>query len=377
MVNRILEETITRVNQAKKAVVVIGPRQVGKTTLLRNMITDALWLDGDEPDDRQFLRNVTSTELKARFGSHQVVIIDEAQRIENIGLTLKLIVDKIPDIQIIASGSSAFELANKVNEPLTGRKWEFIMLPLSFEEMSDHHGLQNEIRLIEHRMIYGYYPEVVMNPGNEVNLLRQLSSNYLYKDILTWERIQSPDKLERLVQALALQIGNLVSYHELGKIVGLSGETVEKYIQLLEKAYVIFRLNGFSRNLRKELSKSRKIYFYDTGLRNAVINQFSPLSLRNDTGALWENFIIAERIKYLRNHYLFPNYYFWRSKDQAEIDYLEEENGEISAYEVKFSPGKSVRFPRSFLEEYKPSETRVIHRENFQDWIKSFPGQRE
>ncbi len=369
MIKRILEETIADINQLRKAVIIIGPRQVGKTTLLKELLKTALWFDGDEPDDREYLRNATSTMLAARIGTNKIIVIDEAQRIENIGITLKLITDKLKDVQVFASGSSAFELANKINEPMTGRKWEFTMLPLSFEEMHLHHGMQTELRLLEHRMVFGYYPEVVTNPGKEVIILKQLANNYLYKDILTWERIQKPDKLERLVQALALQTGQLVSYHEIGKMTGLTNETVERYIQLLEKSFVVFRLNGFSRNLRNELSKSKKVYFYDNGLRNAVINQFNPLALRNDTGALWENFVVAERVKYLANHYNFPNKYFWRTKDQSEIDYIEEYDGEIKAFEFKYNPDKKIRFPKSFIESYLPSETTVINKSNFGEWL--------
>ncbi len=368
LLNRILERLFD-----KKVIIVLGPRQTGKTTLLKEIVllstNETLWWNGDETDIRQILRNPNSTLLKSLIGKHKLLIIDEAQRIENIGLCIKLIYDNIEGVKVIASGSSAFELANKINEPLTGRKWEYFLYPISYKEMVDHHGLIEENRLLQHRLIYGYYPDVINNYGDEQAILQQLSDSYLYKDILTWEKVQKPDRLEALVQALAFQIGNEVSYYELGKITGLDKETVERYIILLEKAFIIFRLRSFSRNLRTELKKSRKIFFYDNGLRNAVIRQFNPLGLRNDVGALWENFIISERMKYLEYNKIYTNRYFWRTHSQQEIDYLEERDGKLLAFEFKWKSKSKVKLPKSFIQAYPESEQRVITPDNFSRFI--------
>ena len=357
----------------KKVIIVLGPRQTGKTTLLKEIVllstNETLWWNGDETDIRQILRNPSSTMLKSLIGKHKLLIIDEAQRIENIGLCIKLIYDNIEGVKVIASGSSAFELANKINEPLTGRKWEYFLYPISYKEMVDHHGLIEENRLLEHRLIYGYYPDVINNYGDEQAILQQLSDSYLYKDILTWEKVQKPDRLEALVQALAFQVGNEVSYFELGKITGLDKETVERYIILLEKAFIVFRLRSFSRNLRTELKKSRKIFFYDNGLRNAVIRQFNPLGLRNDVGALWENFIISERMKYLEYNKIYTNRYFWRTHSQQEIDYLEERDGKLLAFEFKWKSKSKVKLPKSFTEAYPESAQKVITPDNFYEFI--------
>ncbi len=368
LLNRILERLFD-----KKVIIVLGPRQTGKTTLLKEIVllstNETLWWNGDETDIRQILRNPNSTLLKSLIGKHKLLIIDEAQRIENIGLCIKLIYDNIEGVKVIASGSSAFELANKINEPLTGRKWEYFLYPISYKEMVDHHGLIEENRLLQHRLIYGYYPDVINNYGDEQAILQQLSDSYLYKDILTWEKVQKPDRLEALVQALAFQVGNEVSYFELGKITGLDKETVERYIILLEKSFIVFRLRSFSRNLRTELKKSRKIFFYDNGLRNAVIRQFNPLGLRNDVGALWENFIISERMKYLEYNKIYTNRYFWRTHSQQEIDYLEERDGKLLAFEFKWKSKSKVKLPKSFTEAYPQSEQKVITPDNFSEFI--------
>jgi len=354
-----------------KALIILGPRQVGKTTLLQQLFNtkNYLWLNGDDSDTRQLLSEPNESKLKSIIAQNKYLIIDEAQRIHNIGLCIKIVVDQIKNVKVIATGSSSFELANKINEPLTGRKWEFFMYPLSFREMTEHHGLLTEKRLLENRLIYGYYPEVINNPGDEKKIIKSLADSYLYKDILTWERIQKPDKLERLVQALALQIGNEVSYNELGQVCGLDKETVEKYIQLLEKAFIVFRLNSFSRNLRNELKKSRKIYFFDNGIRNAVINQFSPMESRTDKGVLWENFIISERLKFLEYEEKFCNKYFWRTTAQQEIDYIEEENGKIFAFEFKWNNKSKSKFSKTFINEYHPEQSIVITPGNMESFL--------
>ena len=373
MIKRILENLIVKRLFRGKAIILYGPRQVGKTTLVTSLLEKreekTLFLNGDEPDVRELLEGVTSSRLKALFGKSRIVFIDEAQRIREIGLTLKLITDQIKEVQLIATGSSAFDLASHTKEPLTGRKYEFHLFPLAFGEMVEHHGLLVEKRLLKHRLVFGYYPEIVTCPGEERELLRLLADSYLYKDLLTLENIKKPVLLEKILKALALQLGNEVSYHEIGQLVGADKNTVEKYIDLLEKAFVVFRLPAFSRNLRNEIKKGKKIYFYDNGIRNAVIGNFSPIEKRNDVGGLWENFLISERMKYLRYSGLYPGRYFWRTVQQQEIDYLEERDGQLYAFEFKWSKNKHIRFPRTFLRAYPESSTKLITPENFESFI--------
>ena len=373
MIKRILENLIVKRLFRGKAIILYGPRQVGKTTLVTSLLEKrkekTLFLNGDEPDVRELLEGVTSSRLKALFGKSRIVFIDEAQRIREIGLTLKLITDQIKEVQLIATGSSAFDLASHTKEPLTGRKYEFHLFPLAFGEMVEHHGLLEEKRLLKHRLVFGYYPEIVTCPGEERELLRLLADSYLYKDLLTLENIKKPVLLEKILKALALQLGNEVSYHEIGQLVGADKNTVEKYIDLLEKAFVVFRLPAFSRNLRNEIKKGKKIYFYDNGIRNAVIGNFSPIEKRNDVGGLWENFLISERMKYLRYNGLYPGRYFWRTLQQQEIDYLEERDGQLYAFEFKWSKNKHIRFPRTFLRAYPESSTKLITPENFESFI--------
>lgn len=373
MILRTITESVKHRLKDEKAIILLGPRQVGKSTLLEQLSpafkTRVLWWNGDDADIRTLLQNPTSSLLKSLIGKAGTLVIDEAQRIENIGLCIKMIVDQLKGVKVIATGSSAFELANSINEPLTGRKWEYHLYPLSFAEMADHHGLLEEKRQLNHRLVYGYYPEIVNNPGEEELRLKQLSSSYLYKDILTWERIQKPEKMEKLVQALAFQVGSEVSYNELGQLTGLDNQTTEKYIDLLEKSFIIFRLGSLSRNLRNELKKSRKFYFYDNGLRNAVINQFSPVGLRQDIGALWENFIISERVKFNAYQQINYNQYFWRTHAQQEIDYIEERNGIMKAYEIKWNVKAKSKFPQSFLNAYEGAETKIITPDNVQEFL--------
>ena len=371
MIERLLKNQLEKKLKDNKALILLGPRQVGKTTLLHQLLDSdkALWLNGDDTDVRELLSKPNSTKLKSIIGKHTVVIIDEAQRIENIGICIKIITDQLKNVKVIATGSSSFELANKIKEPLTGRKWEFMMYPLSFEEMVNQHGLLTEKRLLENRLIYGSYPDVINHPENAQDIVKSLADSYLYKDILTWERIQKPDKLEKLLQALAFQIGSEVSYNELSQMCGLDKETVEKYILLLEKAFVVFRLNSFSKNLRNELKKSRKIYFIDNGIRNAVINQFSPLASRNDIGALWENYIISERVKWNHYHKKYSNSYFWRTTAQQEIDYLEANGNTINIWEFKWNPKKKSSFTKTFTDNYFPQTSSFISPENMEDFI--------
>jgi len=373
MILRDVTDSVIRRMNDRKVIILFGARQTGKTTLMHHITGQldmpVLWWNGDEADIRQLLSNTTSTHLRNLIGSHRVLVIDEAQRIENIGLCLKLIADQCDQVKVLATGSSAFELANRINEPLTGRKWEFHLYPFSWREMTRHHGGMEERRLLEHRLIYGYYPDVVLNPGDEAGLLSQLADSYLYKDILTWERIQKPDRLERLVQAIAFQLGQQVSYAELGRMSGLDQATVERYISLLEKAFILFRLGALSRNLRSELKKSRKIYFYDNGIRNAIIHNFNPPALRNDTGALWENFLICERLKCLSARGIQVSRYFWRTQAQQEIDYLEERNGQLAAWEFKWSPKARAKFSKTFTRAYPDCATGVVTPDNFESFL--------
>jgi predicted AAA+ superfamily ATPase len=374
MIERTLRNRISSRLADDKAIVIMGARQVGKTTLLHSLLDDkgeVLWLSGDEPDVRMLFEGASSSRLRAFFGSKRYVAIDEAQRIEDIGIKLKLITDSIKDVKLIATGSSSFELADKVNESLAGRKWEYMLYPLSFGELVAHHGLLEERRLLAHRLVFGSYPQVVLSPGSERELLGELSGSILYKDILRFEGIKGSDKLQRLMQALAYQVGNIVSYSELAQVCGISAKTAERYIDILEKAYIVFRLGSFSRNLRNELKKSRKIYFYDNGIRNALIADFRPAETRTDVGALWENYLVSERRKSLSYRGILANTWFWRTAQKQEIDYLEEYDGKLRAREFKWGSKREAPGKRAFLNAYPESELMVVNRENYDLWLEA------
>ena len=372
MIDRLLEKNIKGNFFKGKAIVILGARQVGKTTLLKKIATNikkVLWLNADTFEVQTLLEEASSRRFMSIIKDYKIVIIDEAQRIKNIGLKLKIITDEFKAVQLIVTGSSSFDLSNEVNEPLTGRKFEYNLFSFSFEEMVKHHGLFDELNLLEQRMIYGYYPDVVVSKDNKDDILKLLADSYLFKDILIWNKIKKSDKIIKLLQALAFQIGNQVSYNELGKIVGLNSETVESYVQLLEKSFIIFRLGTFSRNLRSELKKTRKIYFCDNGIRNAVINNFTAITLRNDKGALWENLIISERRKYLSYHNIYANTYFWRTHAQQEIDYIEEREGNLFAFEFKWSKHKKSFIPKTFTKTYSKAMTKIITPSNYEDFL--------
>ncbi|MGM9694629.1 MAG: ATP-binding protein [Alloprevotella sp.] len=373
MIQRLLQEKIYPLLDGKKAITIMGARQVGKTTLLKMMLEqreDVLWLNGDEEDVRNLFQHMNSTRLKALVTNKKIVVIDEAQRIPDIGLRMKLITDQIPGVQVIATGSSSFELSAKINETLTGRKREFRMFPLTFSEMVRHGGMLEEMRMIPHRMVYGYYPEIINNPNEERGTLKELTESYLYKDIIALDGVKKTDKLVRLLKALALQIGSQVSFSEVASLIGLDSKTVEKYVDVLEKSFVIFRLPSFSRNLRNELKASRKIYFWDLGIRNAVIGNMAQMENRQDVGELWENFVIAERMKLNVTRGTFAQSYFWRTKQQTEIDYVEEEDGRISAYEFKWNQKKAVtRCPISFQTAYPNATFECITPENVEKFL--------
>ena len=356
-----------------KAILVTGPRQSGKTTLLRLIHGEAeqkvLYLNCDEPDIRNMLTETTSSALKHLIGDAKMIMIDEAQRVKNIGLTMKLIIDNFRDIQLIATGSSALEFANEINEPLTGRKWEYRLLPLSTQELTRHHGWIEERRLLEHRLVYGMYPDVVINPGEEREILYNLTSSYLYKDIFTFQEIRKPEMIEKLLEALALQVTAEVSYNELAQMIQVDSATVQRYLNLLEKSFVLFRLRSFSRNVRNELKRSRKVYFYDNGIRNALIANFSHPKTRVDRGALWENFLVSERTKMLYAMKKQAGQFFWRTKQQQEIDYIEEADGMLSAFEFKWKPKQKARFPKTFLTAYPNHTTQTITTDNYMDFL--------
>ena len=373
MIQRTLKEIIDNQLYKRKAIVLIGARQVGKTTLLEQIAQDSkqpvLMLNCDEIEARSLLENTNTAKLKMLIGDNKLIIIDEAQKVPNIGLTLKLIVDNYKDVQVIATGSSAFELHNRLNEPLTGRKLEYHLFPISSAEIIQTYGLLEERKILENRLIYGCYPDIITHPEQARKYLTELTQSYLYKDIFSLGDIRKPELIEKLVQALAFQIGSEVSINELSNMLQIDNKTIDKYIDLLEKCYVVFRLGGLNRNLRTELKKSKKIYFYDTGVRNAVIQQFAPVNLRNDMGALWENFFIVERMKRNQNREHFCNSYFWRTNQQQEIDLIEESDGQMTAFEMKWNPAKKAQFPKSFLEAYPVKGTIIVTPENYLDYL--------
>ncbi|MBX3165249.1 MAG: ATP-binding protein [Bacteroidetes bacterium] len=373
MISRSIENNIKARLFKGKAIILIGARQSGKTTLVQKIVSayadGLLWLTGDDANQNQRLSEPNLASLKTLIGNKKLLVIDEAQRIQNIGLTLKLIVDNLTDVQVIATGPSSFELTSAVNEPLTGRKYEYMLFPLSFGELAQHTNAFDETGSLENRLIYGSYPEVVTSPGEEKEKLSLLSDSYLYKDLLTYEKIKKPSLLTVLLKALALQMGSEVSYNELSQLVGADKETVEHYIDLLEKTFIVFRLNALSRNVRNELKKSRKIYFYDNGIRNAITGNYATLAMRQDTGALWENYLISERWKKLQYSGFYGHRYFWRTTQQQEIDYLEEIDGAVKAYEFKWNSKAKAKFSTTFLNAYNVSEKKLITPDNYHVWL--------
>ena len=374
MITRTLQAKIEQKLFKGKAIVVVGARQVGKTTLfneiLRIRTEKTLRLNLDEADAREILSTPTMAELKQLIADNSIVMIDEAQRATDIGLTLKLIQDNFPHVQLMVTGSSSLNLRASINEPMTGRKWEYQLFPLSTAEILGANGILSVRQSLESRLIYGSYPDVLNYQAEARETLTNLTGSYLYKDLLELEGIRRPALLEKLLVALALQVGSEVSYNELAQTVGTDSKTVEKYIDLLEKCFIVFRLQAFSRNLRGELKKSRKIYFYDNGVRNAVVQNFAPLALRADTEALWENFFISERLK--ANHYAgrYVKSYFWRTKSQQEIDYIEECDGTFRAFELKWNPRRSgTAIPSAFTQAYSVSEAVVVTPDNYLEYL--------
>lgn len=366
---RYLEEHIRSKLFKGKAIILIGARQVGKTTLINNILEgmDYLFFDGDDPIVRSMLTHPTTEQIRTIIGNHKLIFLDEAQRIKGIGLTLKIITDQFKNVQLLVSGSSSFDLGNELNEPLTGRKWEYELYPLSWEEYENKIGFIQSEQQLENRLIYGFYPDVVNHQGDEKEILKNLINSYLFRDLLAFSDIRKPEVLDKLLQALALQMGNEVNYNELSQIVGINKNTIQNYIQILEKAYIVFRLNSFSRNLRNEIKQNRKIYFFDNGVRNMIIGNFNALDLRTDKGALWENFLVSERFKQNIYKNTYTRMYFWRTKNQQEIDFVEETSGEISGFEFKWIK-KNDKFPSSFVQEYK-AKTKMIDKNNFREFV--------
>lgn len=374
IIKRQLQDLIKSRLFARKAIILIGPRQVGKTTLFQQLVaeldTKVLSLNCDEPEVLNMLTDMNSIELKLLIGNNKVVLIDEAQRVTNIGMTLKRITDNLPDVQLLVTGSSSLDLKNKLDETLTGRIYEYNLYPISTGELLADGGLIAAKQSLESRLIFGSYPDVLNNAWNAKEILMNLTNSYLYKDILQLESVRKPDLLNKILIALALQVGSEVKYNEVAQLVSSDPKTVEKYVELLEKCYIIFRLPGLSRNIREELKKAKKIYFYDNGIRNAIIQNFAPLDLRDDKGALWENFCISERKK--RNHYSghYVNAYFWRTTRGEEIDYVEECDGSFTAFEMKWNPKKAkTSLPSAFGKAYKLGSQAVVTPENFLEFL--------
>jgi uncharacterized protein len=377
MIKRIIKNRIEASLFKNKVILLYGARQTGKTTLVKSITSecknDSIYFNGDISDVKAILSDINPVRMKSIIGKNKIVVIDEAQTIPNIGVSLKIMVDEIPDIQIIATGSSSFELADQTTEPLTGRKYEFKLFPFSHRELSNHYSFLNEQRMLYERLVYGSYPEIITNPDDKIEHLRYLAGSYLYKDILMLEKIKKPVLLEKIIRALALQIGSEVNYNEIAQLVKSDYKTVEKYIDLLCKTYVIFILPALNRNVRNEITKGRKIYFWDNGIRNAAIGDYNILENRTDVGALWENYLISERIKLLNDNNIFNRSYFWRTTQQQEIDYIEEnERGDsISAWEFKWNSKKRAKFSKTFTNGYADliKNTDFINQGNYTDFI--------
>lgn len=371
-IKRTVEPVIEQSLFKNKVVIIYGPRQSGKTTLVKKILekeSQGLYLLCERPEVAEVLESNSIEKILYYFEGARLVVLDEAQTIKNIGRILKLLVDTHPEIQIIATGSSSFELSNKIIEPLTGRKFEFRLLPLSVLEIcaaKDRFTVASEL---DNYLIYGQYPGVYTSTSDRSDLLiQEIAESYLFKDILTFQGIRNSEVLMKLLQMLALQIGSEVSFTEIASSLGIDKVTVQRYIDLLEKIFIIHRLTPFSRNLRNELNKKRKIYFYDLGIRNAVIRNFNPINLRNDKGQLWENFCINERLKYLNNNRILANRYFWRTWEGSEIDYIEESGGLLSAYEFKWNVHKKAKPPKTWRDTYD-SSFELINKESILKFV--------
>ncbi len=369
----ITKQVLKDLIQSDKIILIYGPRQAGKTTLSKLIIEKTglktLMVNADQSKYIDILSSRDLSKLKSLVHGYEILFIDEGQRIPDIGINLKILHDEIPQLKVLVTGSSSFLLSDRVTESLTGRKKVYTLLPISMGELSELHNRFELDDQLEERLIYGQYPEVIKLTGyhEKEDYLREIASSYIYKDILELENIRYPFKIRDLLRLLAFQAGSQVNLHELGRQLGLNRETVERYLYLLEQSFVIFRLSAFSRNLRKEISKSQKFYFYDNGIRNIIIDNLHSLQTRNDTGALWENFILSERMKkllYKRKH---MNRYFWRTYSGVEIDYIEETGEKLNAFEIKYNKTK-VRTPKTWQQQYG-NDFQTINKENYLDFI--------
>ena len=376
MIQRTLQKRLEKKIDYKKAILIFGPRQVGKTTLAKafanNLQQEFEYFNGDSMITKSLWKNENIETLKQSFGSKKVVILDEAQMIEQVGLIAKQLIDAELGIQFIITGSSSLTIADKTQEPLTGRKWEYFLYPISCAELMAHQGIPAFLESIPQYLVYGMYPEVVTNMLDAKEILTNIASSYLYKDVLALVGLKRPQLLEKILKALALQVGSEVSLNELASLVSADVKTVDTYIYLLEQVFVVFRLGTISKNERNEISTKKKIYFYDNGIRNALLGNFAPMATRQDVGALWENFLMNERKKLLNYNGFHGRTYFWRNKQQAEVDYVEEIDGKIYAFEFKWNPESKVKFPQAFTEKYQPVATKVIHRYNFWQWLNEY-----
>lgn len=372
-----MQSEIEKRIKPQKVMLLFGARRVGKTVLLRQIVEGwqngkTLLLNGESMDTTRILENKTTANYKRIFSGISLLAIDEAQHIPGIGMKLKFIVDELPDISVIATGSSSFELHNQAGEPLVGRSTQFILPPLSESEISSEESNFEIMANTDHRLVYGHYPELLSidSERDKREYLEDVADAYLLRDILMLDGVKNSQKIHDLLRLIAWQVGSEVSLDELGKQLSLSRNTVERYLDLLQKAFVIYRLGGFSRNLRKEVSKASKWYFQDNGIRNAVLRDFRPYSERTETerGALWENFIISERIKRNLNQRMGLNFYFWRTYSNQEIDLIEENGPDIEAFEIK--AGKKIpKVPRPFTEGYPSAPFSYINRDNYLDFI--------
>ncbi len=369
MFKRALSERIQNWLFQSKVILLFGARQVGKTTLCKNLIKNnpnSLYLLCEQIAVKNILETQNISTIKAFLGEAKLVVLDEAQVIPDIGKIIKLLHDTHPEIQLIATGSCSFELANRLNEPLTGRALQFMLYPLGFHEMQSALSSVDLQEALPDCLRFGLYPGIYKESlAKRSELLINLSNQYLYKDLLIFENIKNSQKINQLLKLLALQLGNAVSIHELATQLGLSRSTVERFLDILEKMFIIIRLGSFSRNLRKELTKKAKYYFYDVGIRNALLNAFAPLDARNDIGALWENFAILERLKFMHNRGQQPNCYFWRTHDRQEIDYLEESGDHLKGFECKWQNPKRYQVPSAFTEAYPQSPIELVHSLNW------------
>ena len=375
IIDRVIEKQILKSLVPNKVIVLIGPRRIGKTILLNQIIKKIrepyLLLSGEDFEVLSLLERRSIQNYKSILGDRKLLLIDEAQKIPDIGNKLKLMVDHMEGLKILITGSSAFDIGNYTGEPLTGRKITYNLYALSEQELNQVENIIEKRGNLRTRLVYGNYPELIHKVGNEEKeeYLREVINSYLLKDILAFENIRNSDKIVALLRLIAFQIGGEVSLQELGTQLSMSKNTVEKYLDLLSKVFVIHKVGGFSRNLRKEITKNSRWYFYDNGLRNLLIANVNPIELRNDVGQLWENYIISERIKFQRYSKMIVNNYFWRTYDQQEIDWVEERGGKLYGYEFKWNPKKKVKVPGAWKTQYKEAEFEVIHQDNYLDWI--------